>query len=91
MIVVDGDYGFSPRLTFSAGAGLIRRHIEGEILALGPQLQSERRVFEYVRLTYKRSARTSLALDVRHEQRTADPSIFNYHSTSVGLVLRTSF
>ena len=88
---VDGDYGFSPRLTFSAGAGLIRRHIEGEILAFGPQLQSERRVFEYVSLTYKRSARTSLALDVRHEQRTADPSIFNYHSTSVGLVLRTSF
>jgi len=87
----DVDYGLSPRLTVSAGGGLVRRHIRGEVLLFGPELQSERRTFEYARLTYKRSARTSLALDVRHESRSANPSIFNYHSTSVGLVLRTAF
>ena len=89
----DLDYGFSPRLTLSGGAGLIHRHIEGALLIVGPeeQLQRDRRVFEYVRLTYARSARTSLALDVRHEQRTADPSAYNYRSTSVGLTLRTRF
>lgn len=87
----DVDYGLSPRLTLSGGAGLIHRHIRGEIALFGPQIQSERRTFEYARLTYKRSARTSLALDVRHESRSADPSIFNYDSTSVGLVFRTAF
>jgi hypothetical protein len=85
------DYGLSPRFTLSGGGGLIRRHIEGEVLLFGPQLQHERRLFEYVRLSYKRSARTSLDLDVRHEQRSADPSAFNYQNTSIGLVLRTSF
>lgn len=87
----DVDYGLSPRLTVSGGAGLINRHIRGEVLLFGPELQSERRTFEYARVTYKRSARTSLALDVRHESRSANPAIFNYHSTSVGLVLRTAF
>jgi len=87
----DVDYGLSPRLTLSGGAGLIHRHIRGQTLLLGPALQSERRTFEYARLTYKRSERTSVALDVRHESRSADPAIFNYHSTGVGLVLRTAF
>jgi hypothetical protein len=87
----DVDYGFSPRLTLTAGAGLIHRHIEGELPIFGPELQRERRVFEYLRLTYTRSERTSLALDVRHESRTADPSAFDYRSTSVGLTLRTRF
>ena len=90
-LTADVDYGLSPRLTLSGGGGLIHRHIRGEVLLFGPELQSERRTFEYARLTYKRSERTSLALDVRHESRSADPSIFNYHSTSVGLVLRTAF
>jgi len=87
----DVDYGLSPRLTLSGGAGLVNRHIRGEVLLFGPQIRSERRTFEYARLSYQRSARTSLALDIRHESRSADPSIFNYHSTSVGLVLRTAF
>ena len=85
------NYGLSPRLTLSGGGGLIHRHVRGEYLLAGPELQSERRTYEYASLTYKRTERTSLALDVRHESRTADPAIFNYHSTSVGLVLRTAF
>ena len=87
----DVDYGLSPRMTLGGGAGLVRRHVEGEALTTFAQLERERRVFEYARLTYRRSARTSLALDVRHEQRTATPSSFNYHSTSVGLVFRMTF
>jgi hypothetical protein len=85
------DYALSPRLTLSGGAGLIRRNIRGESMLDVPQLNSERRVYEYARLTYQRSARTSLALDVRHEQRDADPATFNYHSTSVGMVFRMTF
>lgn len=88
---VDANYGLSPRLTLNAGGGLIHRHIEGENPLFGPQLDHERRTYEYVGVSYKRSARTSLDLDVRHEQRTADPSLFNYSSTSVGLALRTRF
>jgi hypothetical protein len=87
----DVDYGVSPRLTLGGGAGLVRRHVEGEALTTFTQLERERRVFEYARLTYRRSGRTSVALDVRHEQRTATPSSFNYRSTSVGLVFQMMF
>lgn len=88
---LDADYGLSPLLTLSAGAGTVHRQIEGESFFLGPQLQSERRLFAYLRLAYARSARTNISLDVRHERRRADPSSFNYDSTSVGLVLRMKF
>ena len=87
----DVDYGLSPRLSVGGGAGLVRRRIKGESILPVAQLQKEQRVYEYARLTYKRSARTSLALDVRHEQRDATPSDFNYHSTSVGMVFQMAF
>jgi hypothetical protein len=55
------------------------------------QIDRERRWFAFTSLTYHRSARTAIDLQFRHEQRRADPSIFNYNSTSVGLNFRLNF
>jgi|SRR6185312_12177861 len=88
---LDADYGLSPLLTLSAGAGSVHRQIEGESFFLVPQLRREQRLYAYARLSYARSARTNISLELRRERRRADPSSFNYDSTSVGLVVRMKF
>jgi len=88
---LDADYGLSPLLTLSGGAGSVHRQIEGESFFLVPQIQREQRLFAYARLSYSRSARTNISLELRHERRRANPSSFNYDTTSVGLVVRMKF
>lgn len=86
-----GTYALSPRLSLGAGGGLVRRHVEGDSVFAVTQINRERRWYAFSTLTYHRSARTAIDLQFRHEQRRADPSIFNYNSTSVGLNFRLSF
>jgi hypothetical protein len=88
---LSGTYALSPRLSLGAGGGLVRRHVEGDSNLSLTQIDRERRWFAFSTLTYHRSARTAIDLQFRHEQRRADPSIFNYNSTSVGLNFRLSF
>lgn len=88
---LSGTYALSPRLSLGAGGGLVRRHVEGDSIFAQTQIDSERRWFAFSTLTYHRSARTAIDLQFRHEERRADPSIFDYNSTSVGLNFRLSF
>jgi hypothetical protein len=65
--------------------------VEGDTAFAVRQINSERRWYALTSLTYHRSARTAIGLQFRHEERRADPSIFNYNSTSVGLNFRLNF
>jgi hypothetical protein len=84
-------YALSPRLSLGAGGGLVRRHVNGDVVFPVAQIDTERRWYAFTSLTYHRSARTAIDLQFRREQRRADPSIFNYNSTSVGLNFRLNF
>ena len=88
---LNATYALSPRLSLGAGGGLVRRHVEGDSVLPVTQIDRERRWFAFTSLTYHRSARTAIDLQFRHEQRRADPSIFDYNSTSVGLNFRLNF
>jgi hypothetical protein len=85
------NYALSPRLSFGAGGGLVRRRVQGDAVFAVAQIDNERRWYAFSSLTYHRSARTAIGLQFRHEERRADPSIFNYNSTSVGLNFRLNF
>lgn len=88
---LSGTYALSPRLSLGAGGGLVRRNVHGESELPVTQIDSERRWYAFTSLTYHRSARTAVDLQFRHEERSADPSIFDYKSTSVGLNFRLNF
>ena len=81
------DYALSPRTSITGGASLIRRTIHGIVDPIF--LTSDRRTAEFVRVAFNPSRRLSADFEVRHENRSADPSLFNYSSTRASLTLRT--
>lgn len=80
-VAAQADYALGSRISLSAGASQEDRNIRGGDGLSLVRLDNERRRSVFGRVAYKRGERASTDFELRHEVRTADPSIFNYTST----------
>lgn len=88
---IDGEYAFSERLRFTAGAYYSKRAFETSSLIPGAIARSnDRTYYGYAGLRYIPMRRLSFDLRVTREQRDTGDAFFGYSSTRIGLTTRLS-